>query len=84
MAEKATCDACGKQVGVLSLWRRIGFTPGSRVGRVCGACYRDKLSRDERLRFARPAARRKKGGEEALEAERPGASSPPDELRFGP
>lgn len=87
MTEKETCDACGKEAGAAALWRRIGFTPGSRLNKVCGACYNDKLPRSERLRFHKAAASRKKAEEAAAEeaeaeAWRPEAPRPPDELRF--
>lgn len=82
MADKAKCDACGKEVGAATLYKRIGFTPGSRLNQVCHACYTDKLNRDERLRFAKPATRKakKKDGDDWRPAD---TSTPPDELRFG-
>jgi hypothetical protein len=78
MAEKATCDFCGKEVGAASIYQRIGFTPGSRASKVCGSCFTDKLTREERLRFAKGSPKRKKGGDED---ERMGGSSALDELR---
>jgi hypothetical protein len=81
MSEKATCDACGKEVGAATLYKRIGFTSGSRLNKVCHTCYADKLNRDERLRFAKPASRKAKKKDE--EAWRPEEHKPPDELRFG-
>lgn len=78
--DKGKCDACGKEVGVASLWKRIGFVPGSRLNQVCGTCYRDKLRREERLRFAKPAAKKAKKEEDAWRPEHP---TPPDDLRFG-
>lgn len=83
MADKVKCDACGKEVGSASIHQRIGFTPGSRVNKVCGSCFSGKLTREERLRFAKPAGRRKKKEPEGEgEAWRPGGPTPPDELRF--
>lgn len=82
MPEKGRCDACGKEVGLPSLHKRIGFTPGSRLNQVCGSCFKDKLNRDERLRFAaKPSAKKKaKPAEEEWTPDHP---TPPDELRFG-
>jgi ribosome-binding protein aMBF1 (putative translation factor) len=81
--DKARCDLCGKEVGTASLWKRVGFVPGSRANQVCGACYKDKLPRDERLRFAKPAPRAaKRKADEAEEPWKPEAPQPPDELRF--
>ena len=78
---KGRCDACGKEVGVASLYKRIGFTPGSRLNAVCGTCFKDKLNRDERLRFAKAPAAKKKAAEEPDAWA--GAERAPDELRFG-
>jgi hypothetical protein len=85
VTDKDTCDLCGKSVGQAALWRRIGFTPGSRANKVCGTCYNDKLPRSERLRFHKAAASRKKAEEAEAgdeDAWRPEAPRPPDELRF--
>lgn len=76
------CDGCGKEVGAASLYKRIGFTAGSRLNAVCHACYTDKLHRDERIRFAKPATR--KAAKKKDDDWRPSdTSTPPDELRFG-
>lgn len=82
MTEKATCDACGKEVGAATLYKRIGFTAGSRLNQVCHACHTHKLNRDERIRFAKPATRKKPA--KAAEDWKPDPHGPPDELRFGP
>jgi len=87
--DKLRCDACGKEVGAASMWRRMGFLPGSTLNLVCTSCYHGKLRRDDRLRFAkaagpRKAARAGAGGGSSGEAEE--AADPhraPDELRFG-
>lgn len=78
--DKGRCDACGKEVGVASLYKRIGFVAGSRVNQVCGSCFTGKLTREDRLRFAKaPGAKKKPKAEpDAWE----GAQRPPDELRF--
>jgi ribosome-binding protein aMBF1 (putative translation factor) len=88
--QKGVCDLCGKEVGAASMWQRVGFTPGARVGKVCGSCYKDKLPRTERLRFKRSSAA--KG--QARTADAPGPEveeqdrwpeqpeRPPEELRF--
>lgn len=78
--DKDKCDLCGKEVGVASLYRRIGFVAGSRTNKVCGTCFNDKLHPDERLRFAKPAKAKKKEAQEDWKPEHP---TPPDELRFG-
>lgn len=84
MADKVKCDSCGKEVGAASVYRRIGFTAGSRLNTVCHACYSDKMNRDERLRFAKPATRKapakKKDGDDWRPKD---THTPPDELRFG-
>lgn len=78
--EKDTCDVCGKTVGAQALYRRVGFTPGARTHKVCGACFKHKLPRDERLRFAKSAGAKKRATTE--EPEDAWGPRPPDELRF--
>jgi ribosome-binding protein aMBF1 (putative translation factor) len=88
--EKGKCDLCGKEVGAPSMWQRVGFTAGSRVGKVCGTCYHDKLPREERLRFKRSSAAKgkpRKADAPEPEGEEPDRwpeqpERPPEELRF--